>query len=470
MANAALANANSENNVTSMGEVLPVDPFRSLYVHFGMLLGVEDFRTVDAYHRGKMWFHSGWLHRQGVIWGLAVSIDQEHSEIRVQPGAALDGLGRELFLAQPACLNIDAWYTEHKDDPELKEIVQVDEESGEVRFDAHVVIQFKACLNRQVPALTEPCDGSNSTTAYSRVLETVELCLIPGKAPEWRADPGQLPFHRVRLLFGLEPPLKDDDGVVIDDDQEVLDAQAAILALPGEEQSAAYLKSLRHFSVFDEMELTPAAVEQGDSFSIFPAADPDPIALADLPQLRLLPTDAGWQVESGSVDNTVRPVHIPTSTIQELVCGPAFVASVSGGGSPPVTPPAAADAGGPRIDPASVVINGEIIQFSIEGGPLMKASADARAISVTSFDIRDGWISSEIKKVRYNETNALVEIELRDQPGGNLLRLIVKGTGGYPFLGRNRIPLAGSTLGSAEAMPGSKIDGNDFVTMLRVRS
>jgi len=46
------------------------------------------------------------------------------------------------------------------------------------------------------------------------------------------------------------------------------------------------------------------------------------------------------------------------------------------------------------------------------------------------------------------------------------VRLIVKGTGSYPFMGRNRIPLAGA-VGAAH---GSKIDGNDFVSMIRIRS
>ena len=75
MATEALAN---QTNGTSavFNEMLPVDPFRSLYVHFGMLLGVDDFQTLDAYHRGKMWCHSAWLHGQGVIWGLQVALPE----------------------------------------------------------------------------------------------------------------------------------------------------------------------------------------------------------------------------------------------------------------------------------------------------------------------------------------------------------------------------------------------------------
>lgn len=466
------ATTSEYGKVTPLGEMLPVDPFRSLYVHFGMLLGVEDFRTVDAYHRGKMWFHSSWLHRQGTLWGLEVSLDAARNEVRVAPGAALDEPGHELLLHRPACLDLRAWYSEHQDDPALAEIVDVDDTTGAVTFTAHVVIQFKACLDRQVPAMTEPCDGSNATTAYSRVNETVELHLIPGPVPAWRSEPGQLPFHRVRLLFRLEAALEDEDGVVIDSDQDVLDARTDIEALPADQRPAAYLQWLRHFSALDEMALTPATVDEGERLSLFPGTDPSPIPLAALSDITLLPADQGWVLDEQTVtpdrvDNTVRPVHLPTSTLQELVCGPTAVAGVAASpGNGPTPPPAGSDAGGPRVRPDSVVIDGEFIRFTIQNGPLMKASVDRQAISVTAFDRRDGWISAEIKEVGYDQASGEVTVELRDAPGGNLVRLIVHGTGPCPMMGRNRIPLAGAVGGA----PGSQDDGNDFVSMQRIRS
>lgn len=469
MANAALDETSGSDKVAVFGEMLPVDPFRSLYVHFGMLLGVEDFRTLDAYHRGKMWFHTGWLHRQGTIWGLEVSIDEGSTEIRVEPGMAIDELGRELYLAQPACLNLNAWYEAYREDPGLLELIETDEQTGEVRFDAHVLIGFKACLNRQVPALTEPCDGGNATTAYSRVVETVELVMRPGKAPAWRGEPGQLPFHRLRLLFGLEPPFTNEEDVVVDADQAVIDTRKDILGLPAAEQPAAWLKALRHFAALDQTEMTPAVLEQSDAYSLFPATDPNPVPLAELRQLRLIPGESGWLVDGGAADNTVRPVHIPTATIQELLCGPPAAAIAAGDPpeAPPAPPPVAEDAGGPRIDPESVAITGESILFNVVGGPLMKASVDSRGVAVTSFDTRDGWISSDIKNVNYDADKNQIEVELRDEPGGNMVRLIVRGTGEYPFMDRNRVPLAG---GAGATIPGGKFDGNDFVTMFKVRS
>ena len=123
-------------------EPLPVDPYRSLRVRFGMLLGEEDFTTIGAYHRGKGWLHNAWLHRQGVVWGLGVELDARQGEIRVLPGLALDGLGRELRLDVPMCVNVSAWL-DAQNPP-----VPVRKERGATLVDLHVVIRFRGCLDR----------------------------------------------------------------------------------------------------------------------------------------------------------------------------------------------------------------------------------------------------------------------------------------------------------------------------------
>ena len=50
-------------------DLLPLSPFYTLSYHFGMLLGVDDFETEQAYHRAKQRLHNAWLHGEGVVWG-----------------------------------------------------------------------------------------------------------------------------------------------------------------------------------------------------------------------------------------------------------------------------------------------------------------------------------------------------------------------------------------------------------------
>lgn len=475
VATEALANQ-TNGNPAVFNEMLPVDPFRSLYVHFGMLLGVDDFQTLDAYHRGKMWYHSAWLHGKGVVWGLEVQLPQIPiepddfegeplltGEVKVDPGLAIDGMGRELYLQQSACLNLAAWYQAHQDDEALQSILQIDEQTGDITFDGHVTLEFRGCLTRQVPALSEPCDGASTTTAYSRVVETVTVCMNPGLAPE--SD--NRDYHRLYVLFGLVEPDVDDEGVTTESDQDVLDARTEIDNAPDDQKASVCHQWFRHFAVLDEMDIAPDTEAGSVGFASFPRVPPGKIVLANLHGLRLHQEDNVWHLIEGTVDNAIRSLLLPTGVIQDLLCtglaqGAAAVAP--GEGEDPLSTP---DAGGPRIDAESIELEGtEMIHFNVLGGPLMKASADARGLSISAFDTRDGWIPAVIKEVSYDVDAERVSVELRDAPGGNLIRLIVKGTGESPFMGRNRIPLAGGS----DSGPGSLHNGNDFVFMFRARS
>ena len=444
---------NTSDCTAAAGALLPADPFRSLRVNFGMLLGVDDFETLGAYHRGKTWLHTAWLHREGVVWGLDVQADTKSGEIRVLPGLAIDRLGRELHLDATVCVNVGRWLAEHEKDPDLKLETQAD---GSVRFDAHVVIRFRPCLDRPVPALTEPCDGAGSTTSYSRVFETVELLLLPGKAP----DRGEQPYHRLRLLFDLEKPWTGDRA---GKDKDVSDARDAILALAPADQPAAYLDAFRRFAPFDEIDLAPAAEPEGGEVTLFPALDPAPVVLADVTGITLDADKA--KLLDATVDVTVRPVLVATATIQELLCGPLFSGAAPAPApiapEPPVSspPPSPADAGGPRIDRSSLSLTPKRITFAVKG-ELHPMSLHLAAFHVNAFDGGKGWDPISVRNV--TQSKGLVTINLKEEAKGDRIRLVVKGTGLTPVLGRNLIPLAGAL----DDPPATADDGHDFVALM----
>lgn len=433
---------------------LPTEPFAALKPHFGMLLGVQDFQTIDAYHRGKQWLHGAWLHREGVVWGLRVWLDDEHNEIRVGPGLAVDALGRELYLPKSVCLNVPAWLEKHRDDDEFREIFeQVDDTV--VQFTVHVVIQFRACLGRQVPALMEPCEGGGSTTAYSRVLESVEVRLQPGPAPSIGDPERTKPYHRLRLLFALEQPIE-EEGAVIPSDQEVIAERGRIRSLPTEEQPTGYLAAFRRFAALDEMDLHPAVNGEGEIISLFPAEVPAPLVLANLAELRV----DGQTLQGGTVDNQVRDVHVATSTIQELLSGPLFAMTSGSGGSDP----GEIDAGGPRIDPTSVSNDGETLDFTHTLGDVLKRSVQGDvSVFVSSYEVNSGWRREAIAEIQFVANTIKISLVRTEAMTAELIRLVVKGTGSTPVLGVNRVPLAGATGGPA----GTVHQGNDFVFLLK---
>lgn len=306
----------AETTVTStcLSEALPLDPHRSLRVRFGMLLGEDDFVNLTAYPRGKQWLHSAWLHRHGVVWGFGVALDTPSREVRVSPGLALDPLGRELCLDTLSCVDLGAWFDAHREDPDF---TVEDLGGGRFRFAAHVTVRFRACLDRQVPAMAEPCAGDARTTSYSRVVETVTLTLHPGPAPA--PEPPPAPYPRLRLLYGLRAPRLDEDGNPVPADQEVLDTVAA---LPGSaDPPAAAQAAFRRFAALDVTEMAPATTS--DALTRFPGAEPGEVLLAEVHEIVLAGQTGAWTLESGTVDVTVRPAHVATTTLQDLLAASA---------------------------------------------------------------------------------------------------------------------------------------------------
>lgn len=419
----------------------PISPFLGLNYHFGMLLGVDDFDTEQAYHRGKMRLHNAWLHRDGVVWGLEVQLNNDKGEVRVLPGLALDGAGHELHLEADACVNLGAWFELHQDDADF----EVTENDGKFTFDAHVTLGYRACLTRQVPAMLEPCDGAGTDTAYSRVFETVEILLVPGPAPE----PAAPLNHGLRLLFDLDVANTATDGTIEPADQAILDARAAVLARPAAEQRAAWLALFRQLAAADEMHFKPAVDPETGETLLFPTPDTAPIVLAEIKGITLEKQTSGWVVSAGEVRNQVRPSHVSTRAIQELLC-----ASLMRSGAGFV------DAAGPRIDRTTVTISGTQVSFKVDRD-LHLASVQPIAFAVSSFDVTTGWQTATIDTVAYDTTTKIATLTLDAALGGKLQRVIAYGTGVTPLLGADFIPLAGAV----NDPPAPAHDGRDFVFM-----
>lgn len=444
--------------------ILPASPFTALQYHFGMLLGVDDLETAAAYPRGKMRLHNAWLHREGVVWGLDVGFN-ERRELSVTPGLALDSAGHELHLDATACVDLGKWYDKHRSDPEF---TFTEAGAGRITFDVHVVARFRACLARPVPAIADPCAGSEVDTAFSRVSETIELLIRPGKAP-----PKDLGYHRLRILFSLE-----DDAAKYD---EVRLRRESILSKAEEKQPRAYLEAFREFAALDEIDLLPQSDAAGERTSIFPE-DPTEVVLADVEAI-VISTSADEGRASTVADPLpvpnvrVRRSHVATATIQELLCGPLFAIQSAppegpagghqptSGGSPEPdhnADPMLTDAGGPRVETISIASTRRITLTTTK--PLDVKSVGPEQFSVTTYTSEDGWSNLDIGSTRPDSTGTKVVVTLKEaMTPSQIVRFIARGTGPQPILGTDLIPLAGAVGGLA----GSANDGIDFVIMLR---
>ncbi len=437
--------------------ILPATPFTALQYHFGMLLGVDDLETAQAYPRGKLRLHNAWLHGEGVVWGFNVLFNERH-ELAVEPGLAVDAAGRELHLDQRACLDLGKWYGAHKDDTTFT--FKDDAHLGGKVFTSHVVARFKVCLARPVPAIADPCEGAQTDTAYSRALETVELLIRPGKAP---VTPR--PYHRLRVLFQIEA-----DSVALKD---VRLRRESIQALAPADQPAAFLAAFREFAALDTIDLKPQQAAADKSASIFPE-EPTEVVLADLEDIVIGTSAGGGFVILAPLPvpkTIIRPALVATTTIQELLNGPLFGGAAGGGtGNTPTPTPTtgtgtvtgATDAGGPRVIPGTVVVNTSSVTFSTNG-PLEPNSLDERSILLSLYNPAKGWKVIDVTSVTMGSTTTDVTVKTRDIPPNLTVRVIVKGTDRFPVLGTNLIPLAGVVGGP----PGTKDDGHDFVLMTK---
>jgi hypothetical protein len=429
---------------------LRADPWTSVNYTFGMLLGVDDFETEQAYHRGQQRLHSSWLHGAGVVWGLGVSVDLETDEVRIEPGLAVDGAGRALRVVDRLCLHVPSWFERHREELDPSHDI-----GTAAAFDLLVTLRARACLGRQVPALTDPCDGSGTGAAYSRVLETVEADLVPAAEVD---VPGTT--HRaLRLLFGIEQLAV--GAAPSEVEQEALAARAQVLALPGPDQPAALLQAFRRLATADATAWAPP-VSAGRR-STWATDEDDPVVLAEV-GLRLVRADDGdWHVDTGTiVDPTVRPNHVPTSVIQELLCGlfhGAAGAAPASSPSGPATDPAPLREG-PRVDRGRVTVSARTVKLRATA-PLNAISVDPRAFAVSEW--QNGWNVLEIREASVDAARTTITLSLRESITGTHVRVIARGTGPTPVVGDDLLPLAGALGGP----PGSEHDGHDFVHLAR---
>lgn len=451
---------------------LAVSPYCAPRYQFGMLLGADDFDLAVAYPRGKVRLHNAWLHREGVVWGFGVSATENgagelRGEIKVDPGLALDALGHELHLEGAACVDVAAWYrkllpSKPKALPEL-------DGKGRASFFARVELRFHACLARPVPSMSEPCDQGTNGVAYSRTCETVEITLVPFDPKT--ETPRAYPYHLLRMLFGLEPAK--DTANPTADEKAVGDALAAVEAAPPDQRAVEFLEAFRHFAALDVIGLSPHTSASGVT-SFFPAPDDAPVVIAEIAIELEADKSGAIKLAKAKIDPTVRPSHVATSTIQELNLWPGAGArrdddaggprvtsvSLSSAAKPPEEKPDLMPAAPAGLSPADAERRKRTLDITIETDKsLDPATVHASAFSVSSLDDR-AWSTLTVHPKPEGKT---VTLRVEGVPASyRRLRLIARGTGPMPLLGKNGIPLAGA---ASDPRPGRADDGNDYVHM-----
>lgn len=169
----------------------PEPPDRVAYAT-GMLLDAQDFESEQLYHRGRLARALRYLHGAGTVAGLGVIWRKElapgddpkfpagrEESLVVEPGVALDRLGRVIEIPAPACIRLNRWYAGQAAD----RLTQAFHPKGGGDPLAGVVVdlfvRYYLCERGKTPAFASGPFDAIDAVRPSRLREFYKLELVP---------------------------------------------------------------------------------------------------------------------------------------------------------------------------------------------------------------------------------------------------------------------------------------------------
>lgn len=154
----------------------------------GMLLGVEATRAEQDYHRRRLNRHGYWLHGSGTVCGLAVSAsgddpgnntDQVRVLLVVTPGIGIDGLGRQVTVHEPYCIDLGAWMeTRHDDEDAWGGLIRDGFDPADDTLWLKVTMRAQDTASALQPVLAHDPNAGTDPVAASRIKDCVLLELV----------------------------------------------------------------------------------------------------------------------------------------------------------------------------------------------------------------------------------------------------------------------------------------------------
>lgn len=201
-----MPNANN-NNPDPLQTVTAPD---RVFYATGVLLDAVDFQAEQLYHRSRLARTLNYLHGCGTAAGLRVKQQPETMppadqpqpdlEIQVEPGLAIDRLGRLIEVPRPACLRLNRWYAERSQDRETNPLVgslqtvpnpqDTNQTISGVVLD--LFLHFVTCERGKTPAFAYGAYSALNAIAPARVRDGYELSLVIRKP----SDSPPLPLPR----------------------------------------------------------------------------------------------------------------------------------------------------------------------------------------------------------------------------------------------------------------------------------
>lgn len=163
----------------------PPSPDRPYYAE-GVLLDAADLTAEQTYHRGRLARALAWLHGHGTVAGLRLLWEEElpfgdpeapegrEERLRVEPGLAVDPLGRLVEIPRSACLRLERWY-QSQEPSALRAALN----GAETAVRADLLLRFVPCARGKTPAFASGPFDATDAIAPARLRDAYELELVP---------------------------------------------------------------------------------------------------------------------------------------------------------------------------------------------------------------------------------------------------------------------------------------------------
>jgi len=182
---------------------LPDGPDRVHYA-LGMMLGADDFQAEQDYHRGRLARALAYAMGHGTLAGLKAVYEPERPEeasqparserLLVEPGLAIDRLGRMIEVVTPRCLELGQWYQVQSP----QKLHQAWHDTGGLwnaspsGVAADLFVRFVVCERGKTPAFAMDAFDSFDSVTASRLRDSFGIELIlrqetdpPLPLPQW---------------------------------------------------------------------------------------------------------------------------------------------------------------------------------------------------------------------------------------------------------------------------------------------
>ena len=281
------------------------DPFKRVKYALGLVLGVDEFEQEQGYFRQRLDWHQLLMHGAGTVYGLGVEVKGQH--VVVQPGLAVDSLGRLIRVSPAQWANLSEWLTVEAN---RQMLLSQPAAAGDLRS-LYIVLRHAEEGTDPVAFPGSPERPHEQAMLPTRVVEAFALDFAP-RRPEAAGS------KAARLLSDLLNRLEIvEKGPV---DERVIAAevralrtgsssglQRRVLAVSRENLEAVLTAALRTW-LTDVLPALRPGLEQGP---------PDDAGVL-LARLELKVSETG-QLLSAMIDEAERPFVLPALLAQELL-------------------------------------------------------------------------------------------------------------------------------------------------------